>query len=69
MGRKRVGGFVFVVYKGDHPPMHVHIEKGGRYIGRWDIENQRPMDEFEVTRKLRAALIRKGYLVEGERRW
>jgi len=29
---------------GDHPPNHVHIYKGDQFIGRFDIENERPMD-------------------------
>lgn len=44
MTGKKSGGYVFVTYKGDHPPYHVHIEKDGREIGRWDIGNQLPMD-------------------------
>ncbi len=64
MGRKRAGGYIFVTYKGDHLPFHVHIIKGDREIGRWDIENQRPMDDFEVGRALRQALRRLGYLLE-----
>ncbi|PZC46172.1 MAG: hypothetical protein C1O27_002149 [Chloroflexi bacterium] len=43
--------------------------KGNREVGRWDIENQRPMDEFEVDRALRKALQRTGYLHETERQW
>ena len=64
MGRKRVCGYVFVSYKGDHPPLHVHIEKGGREIGRWDIEHQRPLDNFEIDKALRKGLKRLGYLME-----
>ena len=66
MTRKRVGGFILITYRGDHPPIHVHIEKDQREIGRWDIENQKPMDSFEVSRKLRAALEKEGYLITGE---
>jgi hypothetical protein len=66
MGRKRSGGFVFVTYKGDHPPLHVHIEQDGREIGRWDIENQKPMDNLKVSQKLRKALKQVGYLITGE---
>lgn len=53
-------------YIGDHPPLHVHIFKDRRFIGRWDIENQEPMkgDNFEVRRDLRRALKRGGYLLE-----
>ena len=44
MGRKKRGGYVFETYAGDHRPYHVHIYKGDRFIGRFDVENQRPMD-------------------------
>ena len=64
MGRKKVGGFIFVTYKGDHPPLHVHIIEGEREIGRWDIEGQRPMDKFTISGRLRKALIQSGYLLE-----
>ena len=45
MGRKKRGGYIFETYAGDHPPYHVHVYKGDDFIGRFDIENQRPMDE------------------------
>lgn len=66
MGRKRSGGFIFVAYKGDHPPLHVHILQDGREIGRWDIENQKPMDDLKVSQKLKKALKQVGYLITGE---
>ena len=64
VGRKRAGGYVFVTYKGDHPPLHVHIFKNQEFIGRWDIEHQCPMDVFRVSRNLRRALRLVGYLLE-----
>lgn len=63
-GQKKSGDFRFVSYKGDHPPLHVHIEQGDKEIGRWDIENQKPMDHFRVTRRLVAALKNAGYMRE-----
>ena len=45
MGRRKRGGYIFETYAGDHPPYHVHVYKGDDFIGRFDIENQRPMDE------------------------
>ena len=45
MGRKKRGGYIFETYAGDHPPYHVHVYKGDDFIGRFDIENQRPMDK------------------------
>jgi len=44
VGRKKRGGYVFETYAGDHRPYHVHIYKEDRFIGRFDVENQRPMD-------------------------
>jgi hypothetical protein len=38
------GGYVFETYAGDHPPYHVHIYRDDRFIGRFDVEHQRPMD-------------------------
>ena len=58
-------GFIFITYSGDHPPFHVHIlTASGRNIGRFDIEHQCPMDEFQITKRLRKALIDLGYLIE-----
>lgn len=58
-------GFIFITYTGDHPPYHVHIlTSTGRNIGRFDIEHQRPMDDFQTSRKLKKALIDLGYLTE-----
>ena len=56
-------GFIFVTYAGDHPPYHVHIlTSNGRNIGRFNIEHQCPMDDFEVTKRLSNALIDLGYM-------
>ena len=66
MVRKKAGGYIFEGYKGDHPPLHVHVSDDRGYIGRWDIENQRPMD-FELTGDLRKALIKVGYMKETQR--
>lgn len=67
MGRRRIAGYIFITYKGDHRPYHVHIRKGNREIGRWDIENQVPMDNFEITEKLRRALVKLGYAPGGNK--
>ena len=66
MGRKKAGGFIFESYSGDHRPRHVHIFRDDRPIGRWDIENQRPMDDFPMTHQLRNALVDLGYLIDRE---
>lgn len=44
VSRRKRGGYIFETYAGDHPPYHVHIYKDDRFIGRFDVENQRSMD-------------------------
>lgn len=61
---KKAGGFIFRTWAADHSPYHVHIWEGHKWLGRWDIEHQRPMDDFPVTRRLLKALWQAGYLRE-----
>jgi len=35
---------VFVTWKGDHTPRHVHVYRDGKFIVKWDLENQKPME-------------------------
>jgi hypothetical protein len=67
MGKKKLAGYLFITYKGDHRPYHVHIIKNRRELGRWDIENQMPMDDFEVNNDLKDALIKLGYMLGGRK--
>jgi hypothetical protein len=39
MGKTRRGGFVFVTWKGDHSPYHVHVYLDGALVLKWDLEN------------------------------
>jgi hypothetical protein len=39
----RRGGYVFLTWKGDHPPRHVHVVREGRLVVKWDLELGRPM--------------------------
>jgi hypothetical protein len=43
MGKIRRGGYVFVSWKSDHPPRHVHVYREGRLIVKWDLDSHRPM--------------------------
>lgn len=56
MTKVRRGGYVFLTWKGDHPPRHVHVLRDGRLVLKWDLELGRPMLGF-ASRKL-AALVR-----------
>lgn len=40
MGKIRRGGYVFVTWKGDHSPYHVHVYRDGRLLLKWDLENE-----------------------------
>jgi hypothetical protein len=44
VGRKKRGGYIFETYSGDHRPYHVHLYHGDEFVGRFDIENQLPVD-------------------------
>ena len=39
MGKIRRGGFIFITWKGDHPPRHVHIYRDGRLIVKWNLDD------------------------------
>jgi hypothetical protein len=43
VGKLRRGGFIFVWWKGDHPPRHVHVYRGGRLVVKWDLDNKKSM--------------------------
>lgn len=43
MGKIRRGGYVFITWKGDHTPRHVHIYRDGKLVVEWDLENCKPM--------------------------
>ncbi len=56
MGKIRRGGYVFITWKGDHGPRHVHVYRDGSLVLKWDLENRTAM-AGRPTRRL-AALIR-----------
>ena len=43
MPKTRRGGFVFLAWKGDHSPRHVHVYRDGKLIVKWDLDNWQPM--------------------------
>jgi hypothetical protein len=64
MPKIRRGGYLFVAWKGDHAPRHVHVYRGGRLVVKWDLDRGRVMKGFEGrrVRKLIAALRAEGLL-------
>jgi hypothetical protein len=43
VGKIRRGGYIFISWKSDHPPRHVHVYREGKFIVKWDLDNRRPM--------------------------
>jgi hypothetical protein len=48
----RRGGYVFLCWKGDHAPLHVHVYRGGRLILIWDLEHDKAMKGWPDERVL-----------------
>ena len=53
MGKIRREGYVFLTWKGDHSPRHVHVYKDGKLVTKWDLDNQQPMKGRASARVLR----------------
>ena len=51
MGKIRRGGYVFLTWKGDHSPRHVHVYRDSKLIVKWDLESWLPMTG-EPTRRI-----------------
>jgi len=60
MGKIRRGGYIFISWKCDHAPRHVHIYRDGKLIVKWDLENGKamqgsvPSNVVELIRQLQS---------------
>ena len=43
MGKIRRGNYVFVTWRTDHGPRHVHVYKDGHFVLKWDLDNGKVM--------------------------
>lgn len=43
MTKLRRGNHVFLTWKGDHSPRHVHVYRDEKLVLKWDLENWLPM--------------------------
>ena len=50
MGKLRRGGFVFVWWKGDHPPRHIHVYRDRKLVVNWDLDNKKAMSARATKR-------------------
>ena len=64
MGKTRRGNYVFLTWKGDHSPRHVHVYTDGKLIVKWNLDDRVPMKGRPTARVLRliAELEREGVL-------
>jgi hypothetical protein len=44
---------VFLAWKGDHSPRHVHVYKDSEFVLKWDLENKLPMKGKATARIVR----------------
>jgi len=51
MVKVRRGNYVFLAWKGDHSPRHVHVYRNSKLVVKWDLENWLPM-EGKASHKL-----------------
>ena len=40
MGKIRRGNHVFLTWKGDHSPRHVHVYRDGKLIVKWNLDDR-----------------------------
>ena len=60
----RRGNHVFLTWKGDHGPRHVHVYRGGKLIVKWNLDDRVAMKGRPNARVLQliAELEREGSL-------
>ena len=64
LAKIRRNGYIFITWKGDHSPRHVHVFKDGREILKWDLENNLVMSGAITSKLLKIiqSLVREGEL-------
>jgi hypothetical protein len=64
VGKVRRGNDVFLSWKGDHSPRHVHVYKDGKLVLKWNLDDQQSMHGRPTARVLEiiAELEREGLL-------
>lgn len=55
---------MFVTWKGDHAPYHVHVYRDGTFVVKWDLERDQPIRGSATARlvRLMAELREEGLL-------
>jgi len=53
MSKRRRGGYLFIGWKGDHSPRHVHVYRDGKLVTKWDLDNWQAMEGAATSRILK----------------
>jgi hypothetical protein len=52
VGKVRRGNYVFLSWKGDHSPRHVHVYRDGKLVLKWNLDDQQAMKGKPTARVL-----------------
>ena len=52
MNKIRRSGYVFVWWKSDHAPRHVHVYKDRKLVVKWDLDHNKSMSGIAPRRVL-----------------
>lgn len=55
MGKIRRNNYVFLTWKGDRSPRHVHVYRDSKFVVKYDLENRQVM-KGRITRALLATI-------------
>ena len=55
MGKIRRKNYVFLTWKGDHSPRHVHVYRDSKLVVKYDLENRQVM-KGRITKALLAII-------------
>ena len=56
MGKVRRENYVFLTWKGDHSPRHVHVYRDGKLVLKWNLDAHVPMKGKPTARLVRLIL-------------
>jgi hypothetical protein len=64
VGKVRRGNYVFITWKGDHAPRHVHVYRDGAIVVTWDLERWRAIrgSASSRLRRILRTLVAEGAL-------
>lgn len=51
LGKLKRGGYIFISWKGDHAPKHIHVYKDGKEVLKWNLDEGSPIKGVP-TRKI-----------------